>query len=132
MMKRKRILLIIILVSIFFSNPVWADVYTQSYCTGLKSSLRIVGEIINVIKIVVPLVIMALACVDLFKTIMNGKDDQLGKSIKSVVTRLILGVLIFLIPSILEFGFSLVDEWTDYETSYSECVTCVLNVSKCR
>ena len=131
-MKKKRILLGIILISIFFVNPVFADNYTKSYCTGLKSSLRIVGEVVNVIRIAVPLVIIGLACFDLFKAVTAGKDDNIMKSAKSIVTRLILGVLIFFVPAILDFGFSLIDEWTDYETSYKECVSCVLNVSECR
>lgn len=131
MMKRK-ILLFLILIVIFFTNPVLADVYTKSYCTGLKSTLIIVGEVVNVIKIVVPLIIIGLACVDLFKTLTSGKDNTFSKPLKSILTRIILGVLVFFVPSILEFGFSLVDEWTGYETSYQECVSCVLNVKSCR
>ncbi len=131
-MKKKQIFILLILLIIFYTNPVLADNYTKSYCTGLKSTLRIVGEIINVIRIVVPLIIIGLAFADLFKTVTAGKDDYIFKSIKSIATRLILGVLIFFIPAILEFGFSLVDEWTDYETNYHECVTCVLNVKECR
>ena len=131
-MKKKKILLFLILIAIFFINPVLADKYTKSYCTGLKSTLRIVGEVVNVIKIIVPLIIIGLACSDLFKTLTSGKDDSLSKSLKSIITRIILGVLVFFIPTILEFGFSLVDEWTGYETSYRECVSCVLNVKSCR
>ena len=119
-------------MGIFFVNPVFADVYTKSYCTGLKSTLRIIGEVVNVIRIAVPLVIIGLACMDLFKTITAGKDDQLFKSLKTIITRIILGVIIFFIPSILDFGFSLVDQWTDYENSYQECVSCILNVKECR
>ena len=132
MKKIKFIILLIILNAIIIINPVFADNYTKSYCTGLKSTLRIVGEVVNVIRIVVPLIIIGFACVDLFKTITSGKDDGVFKSVKSIGTRLILGVLVFFIPSILEFGFSLVDEWTDYETSYQECVSCILNVKECR
>ena len=131
-MNKKKILLMIILSFVFFASPVLADTYTASYCTGLKSSLRIVGEVINLIKIIVPLIIIGLASADLFKVLMNGKDDGIFKALKTVGTRVILGVFIFFVPSILEFGFSLVDSWTNYETSYKECVSCVLNVKECR
>ena len=131
-MKKKQIFILLILSVIFFANPVLADNYTKSYCTGLRGTLRIVGEVVNVIRVIVPLVIIVLAFVDLFKAVTAGKDVNVFKSLKSIVTRLIIGVLIFFIPAILEFGFSLIDEWTDYETSYQECVSCILNVKECR
>lgn len=131
-MKKKQFLILLIFIAIFFTSPVLADTYTKSYCTGLKGTLRIIGEVVNIIKIVVPLIIIGFACVDLFKVITSGKDDSISKALKSIVTRLIIGVLIFFIPAILEFGFSLIDEWTDYETSYQECVSCILNVKECR
>ncbi len=115
-----------------FINPVFADNYTKSYCNGLKGVLRIIGEVINVIKIVVPLVIIVLASVDLFKAITAGKEDSVFSAVKRIASRIVIGVLIFFIPSILEFGFTLVDEWTNYELGYQECVSCVLNVSECR
>lgn len=129
-MKKK--ILFTILFMMLFINPVFADSYTSSYCNGLKSTLRIVGEIVNVIKIVVPIIIIGLASFDLFKIITSGKDDSMSKALKTIITRVIVGVLIFFIPAILEFGFSLVDEWANYELGYDECVTCVLNVSECR
>lgn len=118
--------------TIFFVSPVFADTYTKSYCTGLKSSLRIVGEIINILKIVVPLIIVGLANSDLFKVVTSGKDESIFKAVKTIISRIILGILIFFLPSILEFGFLLVDEWTDYQIGYQDCVSCVLNVKKCR
>lgn len=131
-MKKKLIMLSLILITIFIVNPVLADSYTKSYCTGLRSTLRIVGEVINVIRILVPLIIIVLAGVDLFKVITSGKDEGIFKAVKTIGIRLIVGVLVFFIPTILEFGFSLVDEWTEHETNYHECVTCVLNVKECR
>ena len=132
MKKIKFVILLFILGIIMFINPVFADNYTKSYCTGLKSVLRIIGEVINVIKIVVPLVIIGLASSDLFKAITSGKEDSIFKAVKGIASRIIVGVLIFFIPSILEFGFTLVDEWSNYELGYQECVSCVLNVSECR
>ncbi len=131
-MKKKKIFLLIIMCTIFFVSPVFADTYTKSYCTGLKSSLRIVGEIINILKIVVPLIIVGLANSDLFKVVTSGKDESIFKAVKTIISRIILGILIFFLPSILEFGFLLVDEWTDYQIGYQDCVSCVLNVKKCR
>ena len=131
-MKKKQLLIFIILCCIFIANPVLADNYTKSYCAGLKGTLRIIGEAINIIKLVVPLLIIGLACFDLFKAVTAGKDDQIFKSVKTIATRVVLGVLIFFIPSILDFGFALLDEWTDYETNYHECASCILNVKECR
>ena len=129
-MKKK--ILFTILVMMLFINPVFADSYTSSYCNGLKSTLRIVGEIVNVVKIVVPIIVIGFASYDLFKIVVSGKDDGFSKAFKSIITRVIIGVLVFFIPSILDFGFSLVDGWSNYELGYDECVTCVLNVKECR
>ncbi len=132
MKKIKFIMSLIILITIIIINPVFADNYTKSYCVGFNGVFRIIGEIVNIIKIVVPLIIIGLATSDMFKSVTSGKDDSIFKALKGIASRIILGVLIFFLPSILDFGFSLIDEWSNYELGYQECASCILNVSECR
>ncbi len=128
-MKKKEIYLTIILGAIFFAVPVSA---VNLFCTGLKSTFKIVGEIVRLVKIIVPIVLIVIGIMDLFKAITGGKDDNLKKSLISLMTRVIAGVIIFFVPAIIEFVFSLIDNWVNnYENSYKECITCVLNVSEC-
>ena len=129
-MKKKYIYLTIILISILSVFPVHA---ANAYCSGLKSTFMFIGEIVRLAKIVVPIIIIGLGMLDLFKAVTGGKDGEIGKSFKSLVMRLIAGVCIFFLPTVIELVFSWVDGWSDnYESGYSECAKCILNVNDCK
>lgn len=127
-MKSKKLGISLILCYAFFITPVSA---ANIYCTGLKSTFRFVGEIVRIIKIAIPLIIIAYGALDLLKVVTASKDGELTKSLKSLLMRLLCGICIFFLPSIIEFIFLLIDEWGNYESGYEECITCILDVSKC-
>lgn len=128
-MKKKKILLFLIISVILFTPTVYA---ANPYCTGLKSTFKFIGEIVRLAKIIIPLVIIAFGMMDLFKAVVGSKDGEITKSLKALVFRLVAGVCVFFLPTIVEFVFSWVDGWTnDYENSYQECATCILNVRNC-
>ncbi len=129
-MKKKLYMILLIILVTFYSPVVLA---ANPYCTVFKSTLQIVGYIVFIIRILVPLVIIGMGAIDLFKVVTAGKDGELPKAIKSIIMRLLSGIIIFYVPIIIEFAFSLVDDWVNgYENSYEECFTCVLNVTECK
>ena len=71
---------------------------------GLLAALRLVVEII---RWLVPAVLIILGSIDMFKAMANGKEDEQKKAQKTFIRRLIYGLIIFLIPFIIRVAFSL-------------------------
>ena len=104
---------------------------SKSPCIKLKSPLKFIGYIILIVKIIIPLLLIIFGIIDLFKAVTGGKDGEVAKSLKTFVFRLIAGVAIFFIPTIISFVFTLVDGFDDVENEYELCQKCILNVSSC-
>ena len=101
-------------------------------CTRLKSPLKFIGYILLIVKIIIPLILIIFGIIDLFKAVTGGKDGEITKSLKTFIFRLIAGVAIFFIPTIISFVFSLVDGFDSVESEFNVCQKCILNVSECK
>ena len=84
-------------------------------CTDptLLRVMGIVKLIMKVICIIVPIALIVLGTLDLFKAVTAGKDEEIKKKQKALITRLIAGVLVFLVPTIVTVLFNLLgyDSW---------------------
>ena len=98
-------------------------------CTTLAPIWQIVGWVLFVFKIAIPLIIIIFGARDLGKAVIASKDDEIKKSIKSLVMRAIAGIVIFFIPSLVGAIFSMVNEFVsdDYSKEYDKCKHCVVN-----
>lgn len=105
----------------------------DSYCSdpNFVKPFKLLGRIFSVIKIIIPIIIIAFGVVDFFKAVIASKDEEIKKSTKSLIMRLIAGVCIFFLPAIIHFIFTLVDDWNDYETDYAQCSLCITSPGKC-
>lgn len=68
---------------------------------------------LNIILTIVPLLIIIMATKDLFMYVIKPEDA--GKTIHIIVSRLISGLLIFLLPTIIGYAFTLIEDF-DEET----------------
>lgn len=75
--------------------------------------MGIVKFIMRVICIIVPIVMIVLGTIDLFKAVTAGKEEEIKKKQKALITRLIAGILVFLVPTIVTVLFNLIGykEW---------------------
>lgn len=98
----------------------------MNFCTETKEIWVFLGNILNVVKIVIPILILAFGCVDFGKAVVASKDDEIKKALKSLMFRILAGAVIFFIPVIIKFAFSLVDSFSgDIEKDYNVCVSCL-------
>lgn len=104
-----------------------------AYCSNPNfiKPFKLLGRIFSVVKIIIPIIIIAFGVVDFFKAIIASKDDEIKKSTKSLIMRLIAGVCIFFLPAVIHFVFRLVDDWNDYESDYSKCSLCITDPGSC-
>ncbi len=65
----------------------------------------------NIVFIVVPIIVMVMCMIDLSKHII--KPDAPGPTIKAIVTRIIAGLIIFLLPTLLTTVFTLIEDYDD-------------------
>ena len=103
---------------------------TPSFCSSLAPIWQIVGWVLWVFKIAIPIIIIVFGMIDLGKAVVASKDDEIKKSVKSLVMRAIAGVVIFFIPILVGAIFSLVGEFRDdeeYKNEYATCRYCIVD-----
>lgn len=93
--------------------------------------LQFLGILLFVAKILVPFLIIAFGIMDLFKVITSGKDDQIRSSAGVLLKRFIIGVIIFFIPSFVNFFLGAIDGFDETKSEYANCWTCILEPSNC-
>ena len=97
-------------------------IMAPSICTSLSPIWQIIGWVLWVFKIVIPIVIIVFGMIDLGKAVVASKDDEIKKSVKSLVMRAIAGIIIFFIPTLVGAIFSLVGEFNDNREEYDKII----------
>lgn len=83
------------------------DVECQEGST-LVNVIAIVRFVMNIICVAVPIIMILMGTIDLFKAVTAGKDDDIKKKQKALITRIIAGVLVFLVPTIVSVLMNLI------------------------
>ena len=95
---------------------------------------QVIGYIIMIIKILVPIILIVLGSIDLGKASLSGDDKALKEATVIFGKRVLIGLIIFFIPTVLDFFLGLVEGTTDVSNKYQGCTDCILNPnnsSKC-
>lgn len=110
-----------------------SDITLGKVCINdnLKTPLKYVGWLLSAVKLIVPIIIIALGVMDFMKAVASQKQEELSKAIKTILLRVIAGIIIFLVPAIIHFLFTLVDDWAPFDSAYSECTKCLVNPKNC-
>ncbi len=83
------------------------DVDCQTGST-LVNVIAIVRLVMNIICVAVPIIMILMGTLDLFKAVTAGKDEDIKKKQKALITRIIAGVLVFLVPTIVSVLMNLI------------------------
>ena len=89
---------------------------------------KITSEIFLLIEIAVPVLLVIMGTIDLFKGITAQKEDEMVKGRKLFIKRLIAGALVFFVIAITKFVVSMFDERNS--ARIMNCVNCFIN-DKC-
>ncbi len=68
---------------------------------------KILKQILDILRFLVPILIIGLSVVDFIKALAAQNQDELKKASQKFIKRLIIGIIIFLLPTILEFVLNL-------------------------
>lgn len=68
----------------------------------IDQSVRdLLNDVLKYPKYIVPIIIILLGTIDMFKAVTAGKEDEMSKALKTLIKRIIIGILIFLVPVFL-------------------------------
>lgn len=97
-----------------------------------------INSYLNIIKIVIPILLIGLGIIDFTKAIFAGEDETMKKSQKSFIKRLGISILIFFVPTIVNLLLQLANKvWPIispnscglFETKEKACYVCGNSVS---
>ena len=78
-------------------------------CKGAMLTLvNAVETVLNMIRWAIPIVLIILGSVDMFKGMTSGDDKEAEKAKKTFIRRLIYAVVAFLIPTLVTLTFNVV------------------------
>lgn len=86
-----------------------------------------VSTIINIMKVVIPIMVVVFGLLDLGKAVMQQKEDDIKKSQGLLVKRLIIAVLVFFVVSLVQFLVSLVGGTDPDNNKFWDCFDCFVN-----
>lgn len=103
------------------------------FCDESKPIWQFLGQIVNILQIAIPVIIILLGTLDLGKAVMAGDDKKIKEAQKMLIMRLVYGVAVFFVITIVQVIFSLVSTGGkgNEPTTGSTCFKCVSTPTKC-
>ncbi len=121
------------------SNSVKATLEAQneinknlSFCTGnTLRAFQALGYMIFIAKVIIPLLLIIMGSIDLAKAVLNSNEKPNKEVLTKFAKRLAAALIVFLIPSVLDFAIGLVDGAKDAmeneNTKVSSCTKCLFD-----
>ena len=131
-MKRK-IFYVLLFICLLFFNIEFINAVTKVACgniTGIPKKIpEITSLVIQIVEIAVPVILVITGSMDLFKAVTAGKEDEMQKSKKILIKRLIVASIVFFLIVITRFIVSVAASKNDSDNIVS-CMDCFLS-KKC-
>ena len=113
-----------------------AEVGTKTgFCYDSANIWQVVGYLLLVFKIVIPIILIILGMLDLGKAVVASKDDEIKKSMKTLMLRAIAAIVIFFIPTLIGIVMGLVSNFgaSGAKDDFDICRQCITspNGTKC-
>lgn len=93
---------------------------------GVLSVMRMVGYVLTLLKVFVPIIIIVWGTLKLYNVVISGTTDSLNKQIKNLVYRIIIGICIFFVPTLVD---AVLKNFIPEDAI--KCETCVLKPFSC-
>lgn len=97
------------------------------FCIETYQTWRFLGYLLFILKIIVPIAIIIMGSIDLGKAVVANDSDQMKKSTSLFIKRIIAGIIIFFIPTIVNIVFNLIGNYGNVSRDYTDCFNCLLD-----
>lgn len=95
--------------------------------TGIPKKIpELTSYFVTIIQVAVPVILIVMGSIDLFKGITSQKEDEIKKGQQTFVKRLIVAALVFFVVVVVKFIVSLVADSTSSD-NISNCIDCFLD-----
>ena len=98
----------------------------------VKTTVIIIGTFVQILKILVPIIIIGFGMVDYVKAVISSDDSALSKATSGLIRRIIAGIVVFFIPTLILTFINMTNIAGNTESTFEACTTCILDVSECR
>ena len=103
----------------------------DGFCAHTAELWQLVGVVLLIFKIVIPIILIILGMLDLGKAVVSSDEKAIQKSAKTLAFRIIAAVIIFFIPTLISFVFSVIAAFNnDAKDDYNVCKTCITSPNK--
>ncbi len=122
------------------NNNEYCSIDITKFCTTatVARTLKFLGLLLSLAKVLVPAIIIILGFIDLGKIMLSGNADDAKKQGKNIIKRVVIGMVIFLSPTILSTIYNVayniandeegpVSAELNVPENFKNCVNCVLN-----
>lgn len=96
--------------------------------SGIVKTFQIIGYCLYILKIVIPLLLIVLGIIDFTKAMIASDPNEIKNAFSMLIKRVLAGIIVFFIPTIVGFVFSLVDN-SGTQDSF-ECLTNCIKANK--
>ena len=91
--------------------------------------LKLIGIVINIVKILLPLLLIFMCIKEAFKAVISAKQDDLVQMLPKFFKRFLAATIIFFIPGIVNYA---VDNFVEFDDKdFKECTTCLFEPDSC-
>lgn len=113
-------------------------------CCNMQPFLKVIEVLINIIMISIPIILIVLGTIDMFKAITANDEKQIKEARGSLIKRVIYAVLIFLVPFIVRLILQFTEEMflngdnsglenpTSWVSCWNSTMDGTLNCSSCQ
>ena len=101
----------------------------MNFCASTANIWQILGYVVNIIKIVIPLILIVLGMIDLGKAVISSDDKAINKAVTSLIKRFIAAVIMFFIPTIVSALFNALSVGDLTSDDANKCVQCVTDAT---
>ena len=94
-----------------------------------QKTFQIIGYLLFIAKIIVPLLLIILGTIDFAKATISSDDKAPRDAVVALIRRIIIAVIIFFIPTILNFLLSLINGASEAfnDNGFSGCTDCLFD-----
>ena len=95
------------------------------FCTETANTWKVIGVGVSIIKIMVPILIIITGMLPFFKAIMKGTPEELMAAFKTLLFKILAGLIVFLAPAIVTATIELLVDYDDNNSTIKVCTSCV-------
>ena len=98
----------------------------MDFCYKTATVWQMVGKFLFILKILIPILIIVLGMIDFGKSAISSDDKAISKAGKTLLRRIVTGIIIFFIPLLIKVLFNMVAGFNeDIKNDYENCVVCL-------